>query len=52
MTYLILFEDKVFATNWFDAENNFVNGMTVINIAAGKYTMNGTTWFDIEQDHL
>ena len=52
MKYLIIFEGEVFYTKWFDAENNFVNGMTVIDLEMHIYTMNGEKWFDIQQDHL
>ena len=53
MNYLIILDDhKPFYTNWFDAENNFVDGMVVFNLLSDKYTTNGKDWYDIEQDHL
>jgi len=52
MTYLILHEGKAFYTEWFMAENNFVEGMTVFNLDADTFTTDGEKWQAIEFDHL
>lgn len=53
MNYLILpYVGPPFYTNWYDFENNYVEGMTVFNLLLHRYTFDGQTWFDIEQDHL
>lgn len=51
--YLIINPDSnVFSTNWFDAENHYEFGSTVINLATGLYTINGKDWYEVEEDHL
>lgn len=53
MNYLILTQDgQAFYTNWFDAENNFTEGMTVFNLLSHKFTIDGYAWLEIQQDHL
>jgi len=52
MTYLVFFEGKVFYTNWFDVDNLYVQGMTVVNRINHTYTTDGKTWLEIEEDHL
>lgn len=53
MNYLIVSPYiEPFYTNWFDAENNFVEGMTVFNLLTHCYTTNGKDWKEITQDHL
>lgn len=52
MNYLILHNNSAFYTNWFDAENNYVEGMTVFNLISDKYTVDGKTWLKIEEDNL
>lgn len=41
-------------TDWFDAENNFNKEveMVVYDLHNMKYTLNGNTWLDIQEDHL
>ena len=50
MNYLIIHDGVPFYTNWFDTDNNFVDGMVVINLIRGMYTKNGYHWFEIEED--
>lgn len=52
MNYLILYNNSAFYTNWFDAENNYLEGMTVFNLISDKYTVDGKTWLKISEDHL
>jgi len=52
MNYLIFYKGESFYTNWFDAENNYVEGMTVWNLLSHKFTTDGINWMDITQDHL
>lgn len=51
--YLIVMPDgEVFSTNWFDSENHFVDGSTVIQLSTGKFTRDGEKWEEVEEDHL
>jgi hypothetical protein len=52
MNYLIYYEGTPFYTNWFDSDNNFIDGMVVFNLLSRQYTINGKNWIDIKQDHL
>ncbi len=53
MNYLVLPETlDPFYTNWFDAENNFVDGMVVFNLLNHTYTTDGINWYKVKQDHL
>ena len=52
MNYLITGDFEPFLTNWFDAENNFNEGMTVYNLLSWMYTKDGVTWIEITEDHL
>lgn len=52
MQYLIIYAGKAYYTKWFEAENHFVEGMTVIDLVDDKYTTDGKNWIDIEFDHL
>jgi len=53
MRYLVIFENQPpFYTAFFDAENLFVIGMTVVDILSDKYTVDGVTWLDVKTDHL
>jgi hypothetical protein len=55
MRYLITTEtNKPFFTQWFIPENNFNAslGMIVFDLAKNLYTIDGTTWNEIEIDHL
>lgn len=56
MNYLILYqgthERSAFYTNWFDPENNYIEGMTVFNLLTHTFTTDGKTWKEIVQDHL
>lgn len=53
MRYLVTSPgNEPFFTNWFDAENNFNEGMTVYDLAKFVYTTDGINWTEIEEDHL
>ena len=53
MKYLIYIpEGEPFFTNWFEAENHFVNGMVVFDLYQGLFTTDGTTWLPITEDRL
>jgi len=52
MNYTIIHKGEVFYTNWFDAENNHVDGMVVINNYTHKFTVDGATWNEIQEDNL
>lgn len=53
MRYIVIFEGQPpFYTKFFDAENLFVHGMTVIDMETDKYTHDGVTWLDVQIDHL
>lgn len=53
MTYLIIDPSNTpFYTNWFDPENHFIQGMIVINLLKGQYSINGFFWLNIEEDFL
>jgi hypothetical protein len=53
MQYLITLEDtEPFLTKWFEAENNFIAGMTVYDLINHCYTADGIIWLKIELDHL
>ena len=53
MNYLIVINShEPFYTNWFDAENNWIEGMIVFNLLNHTWTSDGKTWHEIKQDHL
>lgn len=53
MRYLVTSTNFLpFLTHWFDAENNFSEGMTVYNLIVKTYTTDGINWKDIKHDHL
>lgn len=53
MRYLVTHPDFIpFFTNWFDAENNFTDGMVVYNLVSRKFTIDGRAWFEILEDSL
>ncbi len=52
MQYLILYEKKAFYTNWFDAENNYTNGMIIFDLINHTYSTNGKEWNEIKEDQL
>lgn len=51
MKYIVINNNEVFYTDWFDIDNHYVDGMIVINRATDLY-YNGYAWFDIMEDHL
>lgn len=52
--YLIVFNDlkEPFYTKWFDYDNNWEEGMTVIDLRNDHWTRNGVDWMPVETDHL
>ena len=53
MNYLIVPIDSApFYTNWFTAENNFVDGMIVFNLLNGTHTKDGVMWPITQTDNL
>lgn len=50
--YIIIHQGQVFYTHWFTPDNNFVEGMIVIDLTNNEYTTDGITWKEIEEDHL
>lgn len=53
MRYIVFFAGQSpFYTQWFDAENLFVIGMTVIDTETQRYTIDGTNWIEMQIDHL
>ena len=51
MRYLIINNQAPFLTNYFNPEN-FEYGMMVIDLANGKYTVDGESWEVLEIDVL
>lgn len=53
-TYLVF--DKMgnscFYTNYYDYENNYIEGSVVFNLLQNTFTTDGITWEEIEEDHL
>jgi hypothetical protein len=55
MRYLITTNlQKPFYSEWFDAQNHFNAdaGMVVYDLVKQKYTTDGVTWLEINEDHL
>lgn len=52
MKYLIINNNEVFYTNWFDKDNNYVPGMIVVNLLLDEYTTDGVKWQTVEEDSL
>jgi hypothetical protein len=55
MEYTVILKDKtVFNTNWYDYENNWDSQywFIIINNITSQYSIDGYTWYDIEDDHL
>lgn len=53
MKYLIYIPgSEPFFTNWFEAENHFVEGMAVFNVHQYVYTTDGVNWHRITEDKL
>ena len=50
--YLIIHDGNPFYTNLYKYENNYVDGMVVIDILNHKYSSDGRNFYDIEQGHL
>lgn len=58
MKYLIIYTDAAsgvsssFYTNWYQFENNFQEGMIVVDRTQHLISFDGETWQDIERDNL
>jgi len=53
MQYIIITPGHApFFTKWFDKENNFIDGMIVIDAIIGSYTTDGENWHTMQIDHL
>lgn len=53
MRYLILQPgENPFFSDYFDVDNLFFEGLTVIDLKNGLFTTNGKEWKEIETDHL
>ena len=52
MKYLIIYKSEAFYTNRYSFENDYANGMIVVDIYTHKITFDGQTWKDIEEDSL
>lgn len=53
MNYLVIPKTgPAFYTNWYDYENNYVEGMTIIDLYAHKISNDGKKWEAIEEDSL
>lgn len=52
MRYIVLKDHDIFYTDWFSAENNYVDGMTVIDLLQNLVTYDGKMWHRIEYGHL
>ena len=53
MRYLITTKDEhPFLTNWFDYENNYVEGMVIYNLRLNLFTTDGKNWREIYFDHF
>ena len=51
--YIIFFDGQPpFYTKYFDAENTFQPGMTVVDVLSDLYTTDGVTWLKMQVDHL
>ncbi len=53
MKYIIIPKDQTpFLTDWYIYENNYEEGMIVIDTHNETYTLNGVDWGVIEEDRL
>lgn len=52
MKYLIIYKSEAFYTDWYSYENNYADGMIVVDIYTHKITFDGLTWKEIEEDNL
>lgn len=57
MRYIVIIQDPTgrkssFSTDWFQAENHYIEGMIVIDRARNEITFDGVVWEEIEEDHL
>ena len=51
--YLVINKDGgSFYTNWFSEENNYVEGMIVVDLLNDVITKNGKDWLLIDEDSL
>lgn len=53
MQYLIITSEKEsFFTKWFDFENNYQEGMIIVDFINLLISYDGETWDEIKEDHL
>lgn len=52
MRYLIIYNGTASYTQWFETENNYCEGMIVIDFVKDVVTFDGKTWKEIEEDNL
>jgi len=52
MRYLVIINNEVFYTEWFDEENFFSEGMIIIDLATDQYMRMPGKWRSITEDHL
>ena len=51
MRYLIIC-DTVYYTKYYDYDNNYCEGMVIVDTLKQLFTTNGIDWLAIELDHL
>ena len=52
MRYIIIYKEEAFYSVWFSTENNYAEGMIVIDTFLNKVTFNGSEWNEIEFNNL
>ncbi len=53
MRYLIILTGHApFYDKYFDLENHYMEGMTVIDVFDQVYTVDGVNWIELEFNHL
>lgn len=51
--YIVIPKDSdVFYTQWYSYDNNYSEGMIVVDIVADMFTTDGKTWVEIKGDTL
>lgn len=53
MRFLITHIDFTpFLTNWYDYETHYKQGMVIYDLYTNKYSIDGVTWGEIDEDVL
>jgi len=52
MRFTIIHNNEVFYTEWYRYENNYVDGMVIINNNNHTYSTDGINFKEIQEDHL